>query len=201
MQGHDIKGNVLRSLQKEKKASSDTIPALYKGGCGSDKEERDGSTPLAGQWGHSTQTGPAYPGSAGKTLQHYSGRVIPIEPLNVNEEEKVGLKGILLTILAGILISITFIWLLTTVIYCPHKVYDVEILVHYVDGGSEVMRRDTIRSLPYLEGWSSTTLIFDRQEYHGVSRFEYLMKREYKINRPLFWRSSTYKQKFITSQN
>lgn len=70
--------------------------------------------------------------------------------------------------------------------------YDVEIRVHYVDGYSNVIRKDSIEELPYIEEYychhyrsshptGTYSLYFGGKKHPAVIRFEYLKKREYKV--------------------
>lgn len=72
--------------------------------------------------------------------------------------------------------------------------YDVEIRVHYVDGYSNVIRKDSLESdeLPHIHEYyhhhyrsshptGTYSLYFGDKKIPGVIRFEYLKKREYKV--------------------
>lgn len=72
--------------------------------------------------------------------------------------------------------------------------YDVEIRVHYVDGYSSVIRKDSIETveLPHIHEYyhhhyrishptGTYSLYFGGKKYPAVIRFEYLKKREYKV--------------------
>lgn len=71
--------------------------------------------------------------------------------------------------------------------------YDVEIRVHYVDGYSNVIRKDSIFELPYIEEYydhshrrssyptGTYSLYLGEEKIPGVIRFEYLKKLEYKV--------------------
>lgn len=70
--------------------------------------------------------------------------------------------------------------------------YDIEIRVHYVDGYSNVIRRDSIEELPHIDEYychhfrhshptGTYSLYVGGKKIPGVVRFEYLKKREYKV--------------------
>lgn len=71
--------------------------------------------------------------------------------------------------------------------------YDVEIRVHYVDGHSNVIRKDSIAELPYVKEYychqhyryshptGTYSLYIGNDKIPGVIRFEYLKKREYNV--------------------
>lgn len=82
----------------------------------------------------------------------------------------------------------------------PLEIYDVEIRIHYVDGYSKTIRKDSItyEELPEIEeGYRYTgnpvyggrreylgtySLYFGGERYNGVIRYEYLKKRSYSVN-------------------
>lgn len=82
----------------------------------------------------------------------------------------------------------------------PLEIYDVEIRIHYVDGYSKTIRKDSItyKELPKIEeGYRYTGnpvyggrreylgtygLHFGGEYYNGVIRYEYLKKRSYSVN-------------------
>lgn len=71
--------------------------------------------------------------------------------------------------------------------------YDIEIRVHYVDGYSKVIRRDSITELPSIEEYychshyrhshptGTYSLYIEDEKIPGVVRFEYLKKRQYQV--------------------
>lgn len=81
----------------------------------------------------------------------------------------------------------------------PIEIYDVEIRIHYVDGYSKTIRKDSItyKELPEIEVDYKTrrrgkhcfheplgtySLYFGGERYNGVIRYEYLKKRSYSVN-------------------
>lgn len=81
----------------------------------------------------------------------------------------------------------------------PLEIYDVEIRIHYVDGYSNTIRKDSItyEELPEIrEGYrhigsryggrreylGTYSLYFGGERYNGVIRYEYLKKRSYSVN-------------------
>lgn len=81
----------------------------------------------------------------------------------------------------------------------PLEIYDVEIRIHYVDGYSKTIRKDSITcgELPEIkEGYKTRrrgkhcfheplgtySLYFGGERYNGVIRYEYLKKRSYSVN-------------------
>lgn len=81
----------------------------------------------------------------------------------------------------------------------PLEIYDVEIRIHYVDGYSKTIRKDSItyKELPEIredyktrcmgkyvfnELLGTYSLYFGGKRYNGVIRYEYLKKRSYSVN-------------------
>lgn len=71
--------------------------------------------------------------------------------------------------------------------------YNIEIRVHYVDGYSKVIRRDSITELPSIKEYychshyrhshptGTYSLYIEDEKIPGVVRFEYLKKRQYQV--------------------
>lgn len=79
------------------------------------------------------------------------------------------------------------------------EIYDVEIRIHYVDGYSKTIRKDSItyKELPEIkedyktrrmgkhcfhEPLGTYSIYFGGERYNGVIRYEYLKKRSYSVN-------------------
>lgn len=121
--------------------------------------------------------------------------------LSLREEKSSGKDWYLVVVgwcfgLAGIFIVCSII----ARVFSPLEIYDVEIRIHYVDGYSKTIRKDSITygELPEIEeGYRYTgnpvyggrrenlgtySLYFGGERYNGVIRYEYLKKRSYSVN-------------------